>query len=95
MRRREEDPDQLLLPFVQACGGDGDGAGDAGGAFPPVAGATWQLSMRVDYPRSVDPDLVQRLDRAGRRLARGAVASNQKLRKLAGGLEAIAGLFDG
>ncbi|HZL37916.1 MAG TPA: hypothetical protein VFC78_21545 [Tepidisphaeraceae bacterium] len=63
--------------------------------FPPLAGATWELSMRVDYPAAADPKLVRRLEAAGRRLARGAVGGNGKLRKLAGGLEAIAGLFDG
>jgi len=51
--------------------------------------------MRVDFPAAADPELVGRLDRAGRRLARGAGAGDAKLRKLAGGLEAIAGLFDG
>lgn len=97
MRRR--DPHQLLLfsrsDVPVAFTPPNKSGRDAAAAFPPLAGRTWQLSMRVDFPAAADPELVGRLDRAGRRLARGAVAGNAKLRKLAGGLEAIAGLFDG
>jgi hypothetical protein len=63
--------------------------------FPSLAGKTWELQMRIDYPAATDPALVARLDRAGKRLKRGAVAGKDKLRKLAIELETIAGLFDG
>lgn len=64
--------------------------------FPPLAGGgTWELSMRVDYPASADPKVVQRLHGAGRRLQRGVLAAEWKLRRLASELETIAGLFDG
>ena len=51
--------------------------------------------MRVDYPASADPKVVQRLHGAGRRLQRGVLAAEWKLRRLASELETIAGLFDG
>ena len=63
--------------------------------FPPLAGGTWELSMRVDYPASADPKIVRRLHGAGRRLQRGVLAAEWKLRRLAIELENIAGLFDG
>ena len=55
----------------------------------------FELAMCVEFPQGADPELVDRLNRAGRRLKRGAVAGKWKLKKLATGLEQLAGLFDG
>ena len=63
--------------------------------FPPIAGgSTWELAMSIDLPAAADRKTIERINRAGRRLRRGAVAGEAKLRKLAAGLEAIASLFD-
>ena len=63
--------------------------------FPSLAGRSFTLTMHVDYPASTDPDTIRRLDLAGRRLRRGAIAGKSKLRQLARCLETAAGLFDG
>jgi hypothetical protein len=66
--------------------------------FPaPLAaeGRQFKLQMSIDFPGGADPELVERLESAGRRLRRGAVASKWKLKKLATLMEETAGLFDG
>ena len=67
--------------------------------FPEPAlsadGRSFSFGLTVEFPGRVDDDLVQRLAHASRRLRRGGVVSNYKLRKLAKQVEQLATLFDG
>ena len=101
-----EDPHQLALPFAPAgqregeSGRRGEGEKDwdllvPASPSPRVTASSFNLQMQVDFPQGADPDVMQRLEKAGRRLRRGGVAAKWKLKKLAAGLEDLAGLFDG